>query len=146
MGIFTELAILYSRYKPEKLMEHLKLFVSRINIPKVIKAAEKAHLWPELVFLYIKYDEFDNAALAMIERSADAWEHNQFKEVIVRAANVEMYVPPTCWPAVLLTSIKQLLQGSVILSSGTADIAYRPAYCTDPSHRPYSRRSHVPPD
>ena len=39
-------------------MEHLKLFVSRINIPKVIKAAEKAHLWAELVFLYIKYDEF----------------------------------------------------------------------------------------
>ncbi len=26
----------------------------------------------------------------MIERSADAWEHNQFKDVIVRAANVEM--------------------------------------------------------
>ena len=92
MGIFTELAILYSRYKPEKLMEHLKLFVSRINIPKVIKAAEKAHLWPELVFLYIKYDEFDNAALAMIERSADAWEHNQFKDVIVRVANIEMCV------------------------------------------------------
>jgi len=32
----------------------------------------------------------DNAALAMIERSPDAWEHNQFKDVIVRAANVEM--------------------------------------------------------
>ena len=90
-------------------MEHLKLFVSRINIPKVIRAAEKAHLWPELVFLYVKYDEFvrlarqldtsipdrspqDNAALAMIERSADAWDHNQFKEVIVRVANVEMWV------------------------------------------------------
>ena len=43
-------------------MEHLKLFVSRINIPKVIKAAEKAHLWPELVFLYIKYDEFVSAS------------------------------------------------------------------------------------
>ncbi|KAI0629190.1 clathrin heavy chain [Trametes polyzona] len=91
MGIFTELAILYSKYKPEKLMEHLKLFVGRINIPKVIKAAERAHLWPELVFLYIKYDEFDNAALAMIERSADAWEHNQFKDVVVRVANVEIY-------------------------------------------------------
>lgn len=39
-------------------MEHLKLFVSRINIPKVIRAAEKAHLWPELIFLYVKYDEF----------------------------------------------------------------------------------------
>jgi len=35
----------------------------------------------------------DNAALAMIERSADAWDHNQFKEVIVRVANVEMCVP-----------------------------------------------------
>ncbi|KAI5123544.1 hypothetical protein M0805_006703 [Coniferiporia weirii] len=91
MGIFTELAILYSRYRPEKLMEHLKLFVSRINIPKVIKATEKAHLWPELVFLYVKYDEFDNAALAMMERSADAWEHNQFKDVVVRVANVEIY-------------------------------------------------------
>ncbi|KAF8199169.1 hypothetical protein BJ912DRAFT_951141 [Pholiota molesta] len=91
MGIFTELSILLSKYKPAKLMEHLKLFVARINIPKVIKAVEKAHLWPELVFLYIKYDEFDNAALAMIERSADAWEHNQFKDVIVRAANVEIY-------------------------------------------------------
>jgi len=91
MGIFTELAILLSKYRPAKLMEHLKLFVARINIPKVIRATEKAHLWPELVFLYIKYDEFDNAALAMIERSADAWEHNQFKDVIVRAANVEIY-------------------------------------------------------
>ena len=39
-------------------MEHLKLFVARINIPKVIRAAEEGHLWPELVFLYIKYDEF----------------------------------------------------------------------------------------
>lgn len=34
-GMFTELAILYSRYKPERLMEHLKLYYSRINIPKV---------------------------------------------------------------------------------------------------------------
>lgn len=34
----------------------------------------------------------DNAALAMIERSADAWDHNQFKDVIVRVANVEMWV------------------------------------------------------
>ena len=53
-------------------MEHLKLFVSRINIPKMIGACERAHLWPELVFLYCHYDEWDNAALAMIERAADA--------------------------------------------------------------------------
>lgn len=35
MGMFTELAILYSKYKPEKLREHLELFWSRVNIPKV---------------------------------------------------------------------------------------------------------------
>ena len=32
----------------------------------------------------------------MIERSADAWEHNQFKEVIVKVANIEMYVVSLC--------------------------------------------------
>jgi len=48
----------------------------------------------------------DNAALAMIERSADAWEHNQFKDVIIRAANIEMYyvLPSTIAPS------NQLLQ------------------------------------
>lgn len=34
MGMFTELAILYSKYKPEKMREHLELFWSRVNIPK----------------------------------------------------------------------------------------------------------------
>ena len=37
MGMFTELSILYSKYKPEKLREHLELFWSRVNIPKVRK-------------------------------------------------------------------------------------------------------------
>jgi len=35
MGMFTELAILYSKFKPEKMKEHLELFWSRVNIPKV---------------------------------------------------------------------------------------------------------------
>ncbi|GAA6001306.1 clathrin heavy chain [Rhodotorula paludigena] len=91
MGMFTELSVLYAKYKPERLMEHLKLFWSRINIPKVLRAAEQAHLWSELVFLYVHYDEFDNAALAMMERAAVAWEHNQFKEVVVKVANIEIY-------------------------------------------------------
>ncbi|KAJ6490949.1 armadillo-type protein [Mycena sanguinolenta] len=91
MGIFTEMAILLSKYQPAKFVEHLKVYVSRINIPQ---AVEKAHMWPELAFLYIKYDEFVGqrfAAVAMIKRSADAWEHNQFKDVVVRVANLEIY-------------------------------------------------------
>jgi clathrin heavy chain len=72
-------------------MEHLKLFWSRINIPKMIRATEEAHLWPELVFLYCHYDEWDNAALSMMERSTDAWEHHSFKDIIVKVANLEIY-------------------------------------------------------
>jgi clathrin heavy chain len=48
MGMFTELAILYSKHKPEKMREHLELFWSRVNIPKVLRAAEQSHLWAEL--------------------------------------------------------------------------------------------------
>ncbi|KAK5112979.1 hypothetical protein LTR62_003801 [Meristemomyces frigidus] len=91
MGMFTELGIALSKYHPERVMEHLRIFWGRINIPKAIRACEEAHLWPELVFLYTHYDEFDNAALAMIERSADAWEHHTFKETIVKVANLEVY-------------------------------------------------------
>lgn len=95
--MFTELSILYAKYKPARLMEHLKLFWSRINIPKVIKGTEQAHLWSELVFLYVHYDEFDNAVLAMMERSADAWDHSQFKEIIVKGwlASSSPTVPKT---------------------------------------------------
>ncbi|EPE29243.1 Clathrin heavy-chain terminal [Glarea lozoyensis ATCC 20868] len=91
MGIFTELGIALSKYHPDRVMEHLKLFWGRINIPKMIRACEEAHLWPELVFLYCHYDEWDNAALAMMERAADAWEHHSFKDIIVKVANLEIY-------------------------------------------------------
>lgn len=91
MGMFTELAILYTKYKPEKLMEHLKLFYSRINIPKVIRAVESAHLWKELVFLYIHYDEFDNAAQTIMKNAAEAWDHAQFKDIVVKVSNIELY-------------------------------------------------------
>ncbi|KXS95108.1 hypothetical protein AC578_7424 [Pseudocercospora eumusae] len=91
MGMFTELGIALSKYHPDRVMEHLRIFWGRINIPKVIRACEEAHLWPELVFLYTHYDEHDNAALAMMERAADAWEHHSFKEIIVKVANLEIY-------------------------------------------------------
>lgn len=91
MGMFTELAVLYSKYSPEKVMEHLKLFWSRINIPKVISACEAAHLYPELIFLYCHYEEWDNAALTMIEKSEVAFDHLSFKEIIVKCPNLEIY-------------------------------------------------------
>ncbi|KAG0638061.1 armadillo-type protein [Tuber brumale] len=91
MGMFTELGIALSKYHPDRVMEHLKLFWGRINIPKMIRACEQAHLWPELIFLYCHYDEWDNAALAMMERAADSWEHQSFKDIVVKVANLEIY-------------------------------------------------------
>ncbi|KAG8038473.1 hypothetical protein G9C98_006169 [Cotesia typhae] len=91
MGMFTELAILYSKYKPQRMREHLELFWSRVNIPKVLRAAESAHLWAELVFLYDKYEEYDNAVLAMMQHPTEAWREGHFKDVITKVANVELY-------------------------------------------------------
>ncbi|KAI1721373.1 hypothetical protein Ddc_07825 [Ditylenchus destructor] len=91
MGMFTELAILYSKYKTEKMREHLELFWSRVNIPKVLRAAEHAHLWSELVFLYDKYEEYDNAALTMMQHPTEAWREQHFKDIITKVANVELY-------------------------------------------------------
>ncbi|KAH7027594.1 uncharacterized protein B0I36DRAFT_364776 [Microdochium trichocladiopsis] len=91
MGMFTELGIALSKYRPESLMEHIKLFWSRMNLPKLIRACEEANLWPELVFCYYHYDEFDNAALAVMERAQNSWEHQQFKDIVVKVANLEIY-------------------------------------------------------
>lgn len=90
-GMFTELGVALSKYHPERVMEHLKLFWARINMPKMVRACEEAHLWPELIFLYCHDDEWDNAALAMIERAADAWEHHSFKDMVAKVANLEIY-------------------------------------------------------
>eukprot|EP00898_Chlorokybus_atmophyticus_P005972 jgi/Chlat1/6376/Chrsp44S09041 len=91
MGIFTELGCLYAKYKHEKLMEHLKLFSTRVNIPKLIRVCDEQQHWKELAFLYVAYDEYDNAANVMMAHSPDAWEHVPFKDVLVKVASVEVH-------------------------------------------------------
>merc|ERR1719443_1773061 len=91
MGIFTELGILYSKYKEPKLMEHIKLFWSRLNIRKMLKACEESAQWEEVTFLYLHYDEFDNACLAMIAHPTEAFEHVKFKDTIAKVTNTEIF-------------------------------------------------------
>merc|ERR1712193_322591 len=55
MGMFSELAILYSRYKPDK------------------------------------FEEYDNAVLAMMAHPTEAWREGHFKDIITKVANIEMY-------------------------------------------------------
>lgn len=91
MGIFTELGILYAKYRSEKLMEHLNLFITRINIPKLIRICADQQQWKDLTYLYIQYEEYDNAATNIMNHSPDAWEHLQFKNVASKVAAVEIY-------------------------------------------------------
>ena len=91
MGIFTELGILYAKYKLDKLMEHLKLFSNKINIPKLIRTCETEKHWKPLAWLYCAYDEHDNAANVMMNHSDVAWEHTTFKDVAVKVSNADLF-------------------------------------------------------
>jgi len=95
VGLYTELAGCYSKYKEDKLMDFLRTQYNRLNIPKVIHYVQMNSQWQELVFLYQHYDEFDNAALTMINHSSDAWEHPLFKEIIPKVNSTEI-----CYKAV----------------------------------------------
>eukprot|EP00967_Tisochrysis_lutea_P112929 scaffold178837_cov31-Tisochrysis_lutea.AAC.10 len=72
-------------------MEHVKLFWSRVNVRKMLRACEDNAQWEEVVFLYLHHDEFDNAALAMIAHPTEAWEHLKFKETISKLTNTEIF-------------------------------------------------------
>lgn len=50
----------------------------------MLRAAEQAHLWAELVFLYDKYEEYDNAIITMMNHPTDAWKEGQFKDIITK--------------------------------------------------------------
>eukprot|EP00998_Keelungia_sp_KM082_P006002 NODE_227_length_2254_cov_13.716032_g221_i0.p1 GENE.NODE_227_length_2254_cov_13.716032_g221_i0~~NODE_227_length_2254_cov_13.716032_g221_i0.p1 ORF type:complete len:689 (-),score=259.27 NODE_227_length_2254_cov_13.716032_g221_i0:186-2108(-) len=89
-GMFTELGILYAKHRSDKLMEHIKLFHRKINIHKLIRVCEKYYHWDETRVLYTHNDEYDNAAKVMMEHMSEAWEHDTFKEVIVKASSSEL--------------------------------------------------------
>eukprot|EP00746_Dinoflagellata_sp_MGD_P128868 gnl/MRDRNA2_/MRDRNA2_63153_c0_seq1.p1 gnl/MRDRNA2_/MRDRNA2_63153_c0~~gnl/MRDRNA2_/MRDRNA2_63153_c0_seq1.p1 ORF type:complete len:1693 (+),score=391.73 gnl/MRDRNA2_/MRDRNA2_63153_c0_seq1:1-5079(+) len=93
IGMYTELGILYCKYKPEKLMDFIKLNTSggKINIPKLLRACERHYHWEHAVFLYTHYDEYDSAANAMMAHSPSAFTHEQFLMVMQKVSNFELY-------------------------------------------------------
>lgn len=56
-----------------------------VCVSQVLRAAEQAHLWAELVFLYDKYEEYDNAIITMMNHPADAWKEGLFKDIVTKA-------------------------------------------------------------
>jgi len=90
-GIFSHLAILYSKHKPDKLMEHLRMFWSRMHMPRVINACEEGRHWREAVFLYSESKDNDSAVKTMIEHSGMCFLHDNFLECIKNVRNRELY-------------------------------------------------------
>jgi clathrin heavy chain len=88
-GIFTQLGILYSKFKPEKLLEHIKIYYKKMNLPQVIAVAEQNLQWVEVVLLYFYYEEYDYATIRILDH-IDAWNHNQLKDIIVKVTNLEL--------------------------------------------------------
>merc|ERR1712176_27373 len=91
VGMYTELGILYAKYRPEKLMDFIKLNTSKLNIPKLTQACERHYLWDQAVFLLTHYDEFDNAANIMMQHSPVAFAHDQFQMIMQKVSNMEIY-------------------------------------------------------
>ncbi|CAM9500229.1 unnamed protein product, partial [Sphacelaria rigidula] len=88
-GVFTELAVLYTKYAPEKLMEHIKIFWSRCNVTKVLRACERALLWDEAVYLYKEDGQYDSAVKTMIEHCV-CFQHELFLDCVKKVRNQEV--------------------------------------------------------
>ena len=88
-GVFTELGVLYSKYLPEKLMEHIKIFWSRCNVVKLLKACEKAQLWNETVYLYKEDGQHDAAVKTMTDHPS-AFSQDLFLDCVSKVRNPEV--------------------------------------------------------
>lgn len=91
VGMYTELATMYAKYKPKMLMDFIKMNVQKLNIPKLIHACERHYHWEHAVFLYTHYDEYDQAANTMMAHSPIAFAHDQFLMIMQKVSNMELY-------------------------------------------------------
>lgn len=90
IGIFTELGILYAKYKPEKLMDFIRSYFQKLNVSKLLRVCERYLLWNEAVYLHSNYDEHDNAIKIMIEHSPTAFRHDAFTNIIQKVTSNEL--------------------------------------------------------
>lgn len=65
------------------------------SLQQVLRAAEQSHLWAELVFLYDKYEEYDNAILTMMSHPTDAWKEGLFKDIIAKVKKYSLSLSPS---------------------------------------------------
>jgi len=113
-GIFTELGVMYSRYRPEALMAHIRANVSRINTSKLLRACEQGRHWQEAVYTLTETEDFDGAVKLMMEHSPTAFDAGRFMEIISRVRNAELLYTALSFfveeePALLLKLLHTLM-------------------------------------
>lgn len=89
VGIFTELGVLYTKHVPDKVMDHCKVFFSKLNVTKVVRACEKARLYKPAVYLYMQDKQHDNAIKTMMERS-NAFDNDLMLDSVTKVRNAEL--------------------------------------------------------
>ncbi|CAG9472260.1 clathrin heavy chain, putative [Plasmodium vivax] len=90
VGIYTELGILYAKYKPEKLMEFIRNYSNKMNTRKLIDVCQNEYLLKEAVYLYISYDEYNLAVDTIIKHSPTAYTPDTFMQVIHKVTNSDI--------------------------------------------------------
>jgi clathrin heavy chain len=90
-GICTDLGIMYAKYQPGSLMDHINNYYHKLHIPKLIRACEQFQMWPEAVALHQRYDQWDNAIICMMEHSPSAFKHEIFAQNIIKVTNYDLY-------------------------------------------------------
>lgn len=90
VGIYTELGILYAKYKPEKLMEFIRNYTNKINTRKLIDICQSEYLLKEAVYLFISYDEYNLAVDTIIKHSPIAYTPDTFMQVIHKVTNSDI--------------------------------------------------------
>jgi len=91
MPINTYLGIVYAKYSPTKLMDHIQKNYKKINISKLIVTCQNNSLWAETRFLHAHNDEFDQAIRVMIDHSVESFEHVVFVENIIKVLSSDLY-------------------------------------------------------
>ncbi|KAL0246390.1 hypothetical protein GEMRC1_007602 [Eukaryota sp. GEM-RC1] len=90
VGLFTALGELYAKHRPQKLMEHISLYASRVNTLRLLHACKNENLWTEVVELYQYDQEYEHACEVMMNH-ASAFDHSKFRDLLSKSANVELY-------------------------------------------------------
>ncbi|ELP92102.1 clathrin heavy chain, putative [Entamoeba invadens IP1] len=89
ISMFTELAILYSKYKEEKLYDYLKQYIEKIQCQKVIPTVNMNQQWKALVFLYVKEDQV-KAIDTMILYPDACFDHLLMKDLLTKVPRIDM--------------------------------------------------------